>query len=83
MGTDSGRRLPQREVPFLDSEGRVSLDWYNYLRLLDQELGGLGFSQILNSPARGGVLNGASAIAGAAGTVTITIDGADYNLVHE
>lgn len=83
MGIESGRRLPQPTVPFLNKDGTVHLDWYTFLRSLDRELGGSGFNRLLNSPARGGVLLGASAIAGAAGTVTITIDGNDYNLVHE
>lgn len=83
MGINSGRRLPQREVPFLDSDGLISIDWYMYLRQLDKELGGLGFSTVLASPSRGGTLLGASAVAGAAGTLAITVDGIDYNLVYE
>ena len=83
MGQAYQRRLPPRETPFFEQDGRINLDWYAWLRAVEDELGGTGFSTVLRSPARGGVLAGASAIAGALGTVTITIDGNDYNLVHE
>lgn len=83
MGIKSGRRLPQRDTPVIGSDGRMSLDWYAYFRALDDELGGLGFSTLLASPQRGGALAGTSAIAGAAGTLSITVDGNTYNLVHE
>ena len=83
MGQNYQRRLPPRETPLISKDGLVSLDWYAWFRSIEDELGGTGFSRVLNSPARGGVLNGASVVAGAAGTVTVTIDGNDYNLVHE
>ena len=40
MAKRSPRMLPQRDVPFLDADGRINLDWYNYLRVHDGEHGG-------------------------------------------
>ena len=82
MSTRSRRQLPPNELPFLNPDGTVQLDWYAYLRFHDQEHGGDRTDRVVRSPA-GELTAGPSAIAGAAGTVPLTIDGITYNVVIE
>lgn len=59
------------------------MDWYNYFVRHEQEHGGSRYDRLVRSPAANNVLLGGSGVAGAAGTVTLTIDGVDYQVTYE
>ena len=50
MAERSPRMLPQRDVPFLDADGLINLDWYNYLKIQDDEHGGPRTDRLVRCP---------------------------------
>lgn len=81
MAIQSDRRLPPRETPFLDADGFVSLDWYNYFRLHDDEHGGLGVDTLVRTPNAPTAVGGSGI--GGAGTSQFIIDGVQRDVTFE
>lgn len=83
MATRSPRTIPPHDTPFLDSQGRVHDLWYSWFKQMGEALGGTRLDRVVRSPATGAAVSNPSGIAGAVGTVTLTIDGVDYEVTHE
>jgi hypothetical protein len=83
MSITTRRQLPPPELPFLNKDGTVNIDWYSYLKAHDQEHGGDRTDRLVRSPRGGTVTPGSSGISGASGTIELIIDGVSYNVVVE
>lgn len=83
MSQSSRRQLPPYELPFLEADGKVNIEWYAYLRWHDEEHGGARTDVLVRTLATGPTAPAPSAIAGAAGTVPLVVDGITYNVVIE
>ena len=83
MGQRSRRTIPDRSVPLVGKDGRMTEDWYKYFYWHEEEHGGRRYDRLLRSPAGAAAVVNPSGVAGAAGTVTITIDGVDREVVIE
>lgn len=80
----SWNRLPPRDLAFLDTNGLIRLEWYEALQGIVQALGGTGTDRVVRSPATGGTANpGPTTVVNATGTVAITVDGVEYQVVYE
>lgn len=83
MSQPSRRRLPPHELPLLQSDGKINLEWYAYFRFHDQEHGGESTDRLVRSTATGPATTFPTAVAGATGLVEIVIDGTTYSVVFE
>jgi hypothetical protein len=53
-------KLPQRELPLVGSDGKISLEWYATLQLLVRELGSVSGGGVSSFEGRSGVVAGAA-----------------------